>query len=289
MLHTDAAGPSPTSLGGWGAWYCCGSQRLIAQGPWTALGVSWSSTGLELQAVLNAFLAFNRLGVFDGTLVQVHTDAQNVWYSLMKGSSFALDCVALAQSICLYLFQHNIRLDVVWIPREKNKFADSLSKRIDRTDWQLSPDVFAWLSSLWGPFSVDLFSTARTAQLPYFYSKYWTPTCSGVNALTQHWPSVAWAYPPVRLIPAVLACAAGQQARLCLIVPHHSSCSWWFTLAPDTLFFSPVVLACRPIPMGPDLFRIHAWPCSPPCPLLALLLDFGSPSAYRIRVPTCSV
>ena len=59
----------------------------------------------------------------------------------------------------------NIHLKSEWIPRERNELADYISHIIDNDDWVLDPAIFAALDDLWGPHTVDGFSSHYNAQV----------------------------------------------------------------------------------------------------------------------------
>jgi ribonuclease HI len=288
VIHTDAAGLSRASPGGWGAWchQLASISHAVAHGLWDHHFIGRSSTALELQAVLNALLAFNQDGALTGTQLQICTDAKNVWHSLMKGRSFAGDCVAIAQQILLYAFHHHIQLEVDWVPRELNTVADDISKYVDQSDWQLNPSMFSYLNSMWGPFAVDLFASASTTQLPMFFSKFYTVGSSGVNAFSFHWDRPGWAYPPVSLVSRILVQAESQCARLCLVVPHWIATAWWARLVPGGVFFNTYVHGFVLL-LDEDLFRMPAYSTlRPPVPLLAILLDYSHSVPARLRAPS---
>jgi hypothetical protein len=46
-----------------------------------------------------------------------------------------------------------------YIRSAANVWADSLSREIDRDDWQLNPRIFTYMDSMWGPHSIDRFAT----------------------------------------------------------------------------------------------------------------------------------
>jgi ribonuclease HI len=286
VVHTDAAGPSVSSTGGWGAWYKLQNQEIArAHGSWDSLPLKWSSTGLELQAVLNALNAFNPNGELDSTQVQVVSDAKNVFYALMCGHSLAPNCIAIAQQVLLYTLAHDIHLAVTWVPRKLNQKADSLSKFVDRTDWQLNPQVFADLNAVWGPFEVDLFASSSTTQLPVFFSRFHTVGSRAVDGLSQTWEGLCWAYPPVSLVSKVLLHAQHQQAKVCLIIPHWKATAWWVRLAPTGVFFGAHVHGCIELPKDNLFCSFQPFQYKPPCPLLAILLDYRFPAKNLIRTP----
>jgi len=252
VLHVDAAGRSADSAGGWGAWLQWEGQHLAAQGTWASAACSaMSSTAQELTACLYAVQSFNNLAGSSlrlaGKAVQLRTDSQNAALALSGGRVYAPDSVPVAQRIFLYCFEHAIRLAPLWVPREQNTVADALSKEVDNHDCMLDPTVFAELHKAWGPFSVDLFASHTTHQLPRYYSRWLTPDTAGVDAFTVDWSTMglAWANPPYHLLFKTWQYAAECRARLCLLVPVWRTKPWWHLVAPGGLAFAAEVVAAR--------------------------------------------
>ena len=71
--------------------------------------------------------------------------------------------------------EESITLSIRWVPRELNTEADDLSKLVDTDDWRLNPRMFAILSQLWGPYSIDAFAAEENAHCPRFLSKWHSP------------------------------------------------------------------------------------------------------------------
>ena len=102
-----------------------------------------------------------------GKVVKHHSDNQNVVRVLFNGSKKqALHKVVL--SIFNLCIDNKINLLPEWVPRDDNVIADLASKSIDRDDFMLHPDIFVALDILWGPHTIDRFSSFRSKQLPRF-------------------------------------------------------------------------------------------------------------------------
>jgi hypothetical protein len=78
--------------------------------------------------------------------------------------------------------EHNITLNVEWVPREENALADELSKLIIPDDAMLSRSFFRQLELRWGTDTVDLFSSGTNNQCGRFYSLHRCRWTAGVNA-----------------------------------------------------------------------------------------------------------
>ncbi len=74
------------------------------------------------------------------------------------------------------------------------------------------------LGSVWQA-QVDLFASQESSQCPLWFSLSF-PTTLGIDAFTHPWPNVSlYAFPPIKLIPAVLCRVKVSSARLLLIAP----------------------------------------------------------------------
>ena len=114
------------------------------------------------------------------------------------------------------------------VTRTLNQKADYLSKIIDCDDWGLSIRLFNLLNQLWGPFKTDWFASEHNAKTERFYSRFWSPTCTGVDAFTENWGNCNGLFvPPVNLVSRVLMHMSICQAYGVLVVPLWRSSSFW--------------------------------------------------------------
>ena len=68
-----------------------------------------------------------------------------------------------------------ILLYLEWVTRELNIEADNTSRQTHEDDYMLNPTHFAALNILWGPHTVDRFSSYKTRQIPRFCSRWLNP------------------------------------------------------------------------------------------------------------------
>ena len=175
---------SDASESGWGGHVNIDGQELVAHGEWPGQDARRSSTWRELRAAYRVVQAF--LSHVQGQSCLMRIDNQAAVHILQKGSRRShLQVEALAMyELCR---QSGVRLAVEWVPREENALADEYSKIVDEDDWGVGPHIFRLLDQLWGPHTVDCFASVLTARLPKFYSRWWNPHCSGVDAFTISW------------------------------------------------------------------------------------------------------
>lgn len=271
---------SDASSTGWGG-YSVTLGEKVAKGSWLPEEEHKSSTWRELRAtrlVLDSLLDDIR-----GKVVRHRTDNQNVETILSVGSrnkDLHDEAVALYQ-LC---HQFGVCLQIEWIPREFNEEADRISRQTDIDDYMLNPTYFAALDLLWGPHTVDRFSSFRTRQVPRFCSRYLNPSSEHVDAFTADWSGeVNWLFPPPYLIPRVIQHMMGGGEDGTLVAPLWTSAPWWPILSSDGHHPEPWIREWMDLPLKEDMF-IPAVPgtcCfgseSPSYRVLALKLCFSQP------------
>ena len=136
--------------------------------------------------------------------------------------------------------------------------------------------VFLSLRRLW-PVQIDLFATSANHRYSIYFSPFRDPRSAGKDAFLQSWDGLqAYAFPPVAVIPRVLAkLRASKGTELTLVTPHWAQRPWFSTLVQLSLA-PPVFLLSRPdllsLPRSrllyPDLrrLRLHAWRLSSDLP-----------------------
>ena len=224
VVYSDA---SDTGCGG----YVVEFGPHVSHSSWSAGEARQSSTWRELKAVDRVLASFaERL---EGHTVKWCTDNQNVARIVQAGSRKPY-LQEGAMSIFERCLQHSIKLEMSWIPRSLNERADYISRIVDHDDWLINPCVFAWLNSLWGPFTVDNFADHVNAKLPIFHSKFWCPGTSAVDTFTTDWrDDMNWLVPPVVLIGRTLRHAKTCGAKGCLVVPKWHSAYFWPMICSD--------------------------------------------------------
>ena len=121
-----------------------------------------------------------------GQCVKWYTDNKGV-ATIVKSGSNKVHLHKLAMEIFSLSKEHDIAIDMEWIPRSDNEVADYLSKFVDFDDWGVKDSYFQTLNSIWGPFTVDCFANSVNAKVPRFYSLFFQPGCLGVDALAFDW------------------------------------------------------------------------------------------------------
>ena len=137
------------------------------------------------------------------------------------------------QNISLHIFHlclsYNILLEVEWIPRDENFDADFLSKMFDFDDWGISHNIFIFFNKLWGPFTCDTFADNKNKKVSIFFSRFFTPGTSGVDAFAyDRLKYNNWIVPPVHLISrTIISHMRMCKARGTLVIPKWKSAVFW--------------------------------------------------------------
>lgn len=201
------------------------SENKVSHCMFSESEIKSSSTFRELRALNHALLSFRP--VLTGKLVKVYTDNQNIVRIVNCGSTKVV-LQELAKRIFDTAIEGQFTLEVAWIPRELNVEADSFSKTFDWDDWGISDHVFQFFNNKWGPYQVDRFADASNKKVDVFYSRFWSPGTSGVDAFAFDWGNVNnWIVPPVCLIPRVIKHLIRCRAIGTLIVPKWPSSLFW--------------------------------------------------------------
>ena len=162
-----------------------------------------------------------------GSLVKWYTDNQGV-AAIVKSGRTKVHLHKLAMEIFLLSKEHDVSIEIEWIPRSENEGAHYLSKIVDFDDWCVRNSYFRAVDSIWGPFTVDCFANSVNAKVSRFYSLSFQPGSLGVDSLAFDWGQEScWLVPPVCLIPHALMRFLNCRSRCTLVVPFWPSSLFW--------------------------------------------------------------
>ena len=251
--------------------------RQVASGLCDSSQAALSINARELLAVHLGLRQFQ--SPLRGMTVAVFCDNTTaVAYLRKEGGTRSPLLNSWAQEILRWTESLSIRLAPQFLPGSQNVLADALSRphQLPHSEWSLNMDVFLSLRRLW-PVQIDLFATSDNHRCSIYFSPLHDPLSAGTDAFLQSWDGLqAYAFPPVSLIPRVLAKLwASSGTELTLVAPHWAQRPWFA----DLLLLSlapPVVLPSRRdllrLPRSrhlyPDLhrLRLHAWRLSSALP-----------------------
>ena len=205
-------------------------------GKWSRYEAVKSSTWRELKSVSNLLIETESL--LSNHTIELHTDNKNV-VSILKNGSRIDDLQILSTQVFDLCRINNVTLVPVGIPRNKNQIADFLSRCTDCDDWSLNKDLFQVLDSLWGPHTVDRFSSDDNAKCIRFNSRFWCRRSEAVDCFAQLWSGENnWWVPPPRLVCKTINKFFSEKANGTLVVPEWKSAPYWPLLHENGCFAS---------------------------------------------------
>ncbi len=224
---------------------------------------------LELRAVFLALKYF--LPVLGGHHVIVRTDNMAVVSHINRqGGSKSRTLDRLARHLLLWSQDKFLSLRAVHVPGVLNLVDDFLSRqKLKPGEWMLNRQTVSQIWDLFGKAEVDLFASQESSQCPLWFSLSF-PTTLGIDAFAHPWPNVSlYAFPPIKLIPAVLCRVKVSGARLLLIAPFWPSQTWFSELTP-LLYRPPWEIPIRRNLLSqlqgkiwhpqPELWKLWVWP-----------------------------
>ena len=242
-LTTDA------SKQGWGAHLL--HHRL--SGLWSHAQARYHSNVLELWAV---HLALRQLRpLVRGKKVAVRSDNMTVvcYVNKQGGTRSVLLCKEVTK-LLRWCRRWDISIVASHVPGMDNTLADALSRRLrpppsDRpvrgssVEWRLDPGVCARIFARLDRPHIDLFAAQNNHQLPLYYARGTDERSAGADALSQDWQGIiGYAFPPIAIIPRVLAKVAQTDNCLILLIAPWWPRQPWFVLLLDLLVSEPVRL-----------------------------------------------
>ena len=90
----------------------------------------------------------------------------------MQVGSMHFELHLSAPDIFSFCYNHDINLEIDWVPRSLNDKADNLSKIVDYDDREIVLEIFQLLDSRWGPHTVYCFATFDNFKVPRFFSRF---------------------------------------------------------------------------------------------------------------------
>ena len=210
-ISTDA------SMKGWGA-VCQGCSVWVLWRPsWRGVHVNL----LKLEAVCQVLVNF--LPVSWGKPVLIRTDnSAVVSYINRQGGMHSWPLHNRAHRLLLWAQARGVSLRAVYLPGKDNVAADLLSRG--------GPLPGNIVQATWGRFGraqVDLFASQETTHCPWWYSMIGPQGHIGGGCPSIHMaPRPSVRFPPLPLLPAVLARVRMFQARVLLVAPDWPHQPW---------------------------------------------------------------
>ena len=232
LVYSDA---SSTGYGG----YEVNTINGISHGLWSHEESLKSSTWRELVAVHRVLLSLKH--IFANQRIKWFTDNQGVKAIALKGS-MKTELQDIAYSIFRICMSESIYLEMEWIPRSENEKSDYLSRILDYDDWGISFVVLDMIQQRYGQLQVDWFASNYNAKLQKFYSRFWNPSSSGVDAFAEFWGDQFGLFvPPITVIHMVIKKMIIDRVCGVFVIPCWKSAVFWPFLCPNGIFRREIV------------------------------------------------
>ena len=198
-----------------------------------------SSTWRELTALFYALKAFSK--VLNSKTVICYVDSFAAARIVQVGSP-KTELQNIALDIFQFCLENSIQVKVIWIPRAFNSAADHLSKFTDLDDWEIMPEIFEYLDSLWGPFSIDRFANEENYKVARFNSRFHCPSTEAIDAFSQNWEGENnWLVPPISNISQTIEHFSRGNTKATLFIPYWKSSVFWPLLMKENGLFHDFV------------------------------------------------
>lgn len=189
-----------------------------------------SSGHRELLAVAKTMEYYEQTGTFTTKATNIYwlTDSQNLVTFLTKGSGKRQIQKDFFQ-IMIRCKRLNTRITPIHLLRDdpRIKIADDGSKTTDTDNWQVDDQTFQRNRTRF-KFTIDLFASDRNSKCQRFYSNFFCPGTSGIDAFSHSWDDeVAWICPPIQEIIRIVRRLKTSRTTGILFVPKWKTADYW--------------------------------------------------------------
>ncbi|XP_077127812.1 uncharacterized protein LOC143783289 [Ranitomeya variabilis] len=174
-----------------------------------------------------------QLDSIQGADVRVFSDnSTTVAYVNRQGGTRSGSLMTIAGEIFQFAETHLTSLTALHIRGVENTKADYLSRnRLRQGEWSLNRTVFRLITRAWGVPQIDLFATRGNRQVERFASLNSMDHPDMLDSLHHPWNfKLAYAFPPMSLIPLVIRKIRRERARVILIAPFWPKRPWFSCL-----------------------------------------------------------
>ncbi|XP_077121855.1 uncharacterized protein LOC143782553 [Ranitomeya variabilis] len=168
-----------------------------------------------------------------GSHVKIRSDNTTVVAYLNRQGGTRSESLMCSAADIFDLAEPNfLSLTAVHIRGIENSRADFLSRHTLRQgEWTLNPRIFKNIVDIWGLPQIDLFATRSNRQVPMFASLNVADRPDLVDSLQYPWNyDLAYAFPPMMLIPLVIKKIREERSKVILIAPFWPKRPWFSCL-----------------------------------------------------------
>jgi hypothetical protein len=159
-------------------------------GTFTEAQARQSSTAREMRGYAAAIDAATKQlpDVIRGSSILLIGDNQGAIPALNQLRSSVPEIHESLEKVFQLCLQHDFDIVASWVPRDNLAEADELSRRPDASDWGINQSIFGQLCSWFGSTpNVDLFALDTHHVVNQYYTRFYTPGCTGVHPFKLNW------------------------------------------------------------------------------------------------------
>ena len=244
-------------------------KNQIYQGLWTKTEAKQLINILEMEAVVRTLKYF--LPQLQGQNVLWRCDNTTVVQNCQRqGGTRSVSLCYKTWELYQMTIKHHIQIPAAHLAGHKNILANQLSRtKVLPLEWGLNDQIMNKIFAIWGKPMIDLFASDNNHKLPIYCS--WIPSqkAFAIDALSIPWNNMeAYAFPPICLVPNVLAHMSLFHCRIILIAPQWPRRHWYTNLLQslidyprrlpvlNNLLHQPKTRIYHP---NPEMFNLTAW------------------------------
>ena len=250
-------------------WFLGSHEKSDLSGLWTKTEAKQHINILEMEAVIRTIKYF--LPQLQGQNVLLRCDNTTVVQNCQRqGGTRSVSLCYKTWELYQMTIKHRIQIRAAHLAGHKNILADQLSRtKVLPLEWGLNDQIMNKIFAIWGKPMIDLFASDNNHKLPIYCS--WIPSqkAFAIDALSIPWNNMeAYAFPPICLVPKVLAHIALFHCRIILIAPQWPRRHWYTNLLQslidyprrlpvlNNLLHQPKTRIYHP---NPEMFNLTAW------------------------------
>jgi len=183
----------------------------------------------ELLGVLFCLRAFATAQNWSNTHLRVRTDNITCMLYINRAGGRVPSLFRIVDEMVQFMQSRGLTLSATFLPGKMNEMADEASRVFNfELEAMLSPMVFDWLDSFWGPHSLDAFASFSNAQVQAFVSRYPDPESQHVDFFSVTAPEGnLWLFPPFACLNKTLAKVRDEELQATIVVPLWPSRPFW--------------------------------------------------------------
>lgn len=217
---------SDSSNTGWGG--VLRSKELKTGGHWSYSEQTLHINILELKAAFLTLKTFCSSQQHQHICIFIDNTVAVNYINKQGGRKTLLN--ELTKEIWNWCISRNLWLSANHIAGKNNVDADRMSRNLNSDlEWQLNPDVFKTINSIFGPLKIDLFASRLNAQLEQYVSYLPDPGASYCDAFSLSWNNEKfYAFPPFSILGQVIQkMEEDRTLQLVLVAPLWTTQPWF--------------------------------------------------------------